>query len=117
MTWPTRPPVQDSPAAICQPRRTRARPRRRAARSRAASDGGRPMRLSVVDELERDRVVERAQIRDDRLELVLRLRRDPHRVALDDGLRLRERVAYALRELLRLLGRQPALEADLLAHG
>src|SRR6188472_4244140 len=114
MTWPTRPPVHDSAAAICQPRRTSARPRPRAASSSAASDGARLTRLAIVRELERHGVVERAQVGDDRLELVLRLRRDSNRVALDHGLGLREGIADPLRELLRLLAHQPTLEADLL---
>src|SRR5688500_15724214 len=119
MVCPTRPPVHDSALAICQPRFTSARPSLRAAESRSASVGGRSdvIASSVVLELEGDRVVQRPEVRDHGLELVTRLGGDAHRVALDRWLRLREGLADALRELLRLLARQSAAELDLLAHG
>src|SRR5687767_8564099 len=132
MTWPTRPPVHDSALAICQRRFTRARPRRRAAASSSSSVGGRvidagrtvytvytvrfPYDSSVVRELQGDRVVERLEIGDDRLQLVPRLRRDAHCVSLDDRLRLWEALPDALRELLGLLAGEAAPEGDLLTH-
>src|SRR5690606_21493287 len=88
MTWPTIPPVHDSAAAICHPRSASLRPSRRAAATSWSSVGGRGDGIgsAVVLELERDRVVERLEVGDHRLELVLRLRGDANGVPLDGGL-------------------------------
>src|SRR5918999_1480954 len=63
------------------------------------------------------RVTGPAKCGNNRLELVLRLGADPHRVALDDRLRLREAFSDALRELPGLVAGQATLQLDLLANG
>src|SRR5439155_6439034 len=117
---PISPPVDDSAVASRHCRSRSSSPSRRARASSAASSGGRVIaigqRSAVVGELQGDRVVERPEVTDHRLQLVLALGRDPHCVALDDRLDLREPIADALRELLGLVGREASLQVDLLAH-
>ena len=75
------------------------------------------MCLSVVLELQRDRVVELAQEADHCLQVVLALGADAHRIALDRRLGLGELVADPLGQLLGLLAGQPPLQADVLTDG
>src|SRR5438105_3298832 len=119
MAWPINPPVDDSPVANRQSRWRMTSPRLRANRSSSASSGGRTIisASSVIGELQRHRVVQSAQVRDDCLELVLALGAHAHRVALDDRLHLGESVPNTLRQLLGLLGCEAALQRDLLADG
>src|SRR2546423_7796435 len=115
---PTSPRVDDPAVASRRDLSRRSSPSRRARGSRSASWGALAKLTgasSVVDELQRHRVVEAAQVRDDRLQLVLGLARDAHRVALDDRLDLGETVPDPLGQLLRLLRGQSSLELDPLA--
>src|SRR5947207_291020 len=119
MACPIKPPVDDSAVASRQDRSRSSSPSRLARGSRSASWGAAAKLTgasSVVGELERHRVVEGAQVRDDPLQLVLGLARDADRVALDHRFHLRKPVADALGQLLGLFRGQSPLQLDPLAH-
>src|SRR5437867_2535181 len=101
---PISPPVDDSAVAICQPIWRRAVPRRAAASASSASVGGGVIGQpsSIVDELQGHRVVEAPEVADHRLQVILALGGDAHRVALDGGLHLGEALADDLAQLLGL---------------
>src|SRR5205814_8990028 len=110
MACPIKPPVDDSAVASRQDRSRSSSPSRLARGSRSASWGAAAKLTgasSVVSEVERHRVVEGAQVRDDALRLVLRLARDADRVALDQRLHLRKVVEEARGQLLGLFRGQP----------
>src|SRR5665811_1252175 len=72
--------------------------------------------LAVVGELEWDGLVELAQACDHLLEVVLALGAHADGVALNLALRLRELVTEDLRDLPGEVVREPAPQADVLAH-
>src|SRR3990167_8432737 len=76
-----------------------------------------PLRGAVVRELERDPEVLRLRERDDGLEVVTVLARDPHLLLLDRGLDADLGVLDEAHDLLGLLHGDAVLERDALAHG
>src|SRR4029453_11490701 len=71
---------------------------------------------TVVRELERDAEILFSQHRHDPLQIVLAFARHAHLVLLDRGLDLQLGVLDHPHDLARLLGRDPLLQAHLLAH-